>query len=111
MSETQHTVDSWATEAFGPGRPLAAFRRAEEEIREFIFLGDPRQDSDYHQPEFRSAIMEEAADVVITFYRLAAILGEDLHSWIDRKMTKNRARQWVAHGDGTGHHIKIPTSV
>lgn len=97
--ESQRSINDWATTTFGDNLDyFAAYYRAIEEMIEFKRVRDPQE------------MIEEAADIVITLYRLASIAQYDLHDQIDRKMAINRARRWIAHGDGTGHHIKEPQS-
>jgi hypothetical protein len=92
--ETQKSINEWADSVFGNNYDIAAARnRAVDEMGEFIVARDI------------SAVITEAADIVITLYRLAAVAGFDLQTEIDRKMQINRARVWIAHGDGTGHHV------
>ena len=95
--ETQQSICDWGLEAFGPITELrACAERAAAEMREFqhvINYGcDPR------------ALVAEAADIVITLYRLAGHLGRDLHIEIDRKMFVNRTRRWIPDGRGNGQH-------
>lgn len=49
-------------------------------------------------------IIEEAADVAILLHRLVALLGSDLDVAVTQKMIRNRQRQWILAGDGTGQH-------
>jgi NTP pyrophosphatase (non-canonical NTP hydrolase) len=102
-SESQRSINDWATESFG--EPITG---------SYIYINSAADRACEEMHEFRQAVLsglnqdiiEEAADVVITLYRLASIMGYDLHDQIDRKMAINRHRKWTAHGDGTGHHIK-----
>jgi NTP pyrophosphatase (non-canonical NTP hydrolase) len=55
-------------------------------------------------------ITEEAADVVIVLYRLAAMCGRDLHEVIDSKMAVNRGRKWKSDGTGHGYHVRTQAS-
>lgn len=94
-SESQRSINDWADRQFGTNCDyFRAFERAKEEMKEFERAVDPQE------------AIEEAADIVITLYRFASVAGYDLHEQIDRKMHINRMRRWIAHGDGTGHHIK-----
>lgn len=94
-SESQRSIDDWATSVFGPGIDyFAARKRVVEEMREFETA-----------PDLIEA-MQEAADVVIALFRFAAVAEFDLLGAVDNKMYINRQREWIAHGDGTGHHIK-----
>ena len=93
-SESQRSIDDWATSVFGPGIDyFAAHKRAVEEMHEFETA-----------PDIVEA-MREAADVVIALFRFAAVAEFDLLNAVDNKMHINRERRWTAHGDGTGHHI------
>lgn len=47
---------------------------------------------------------EELCGIVILLYCWAMMCGLDLHAEIDRKMAKNRSRQWNILPDGTGRH-------
>lgn len=101
-SESQRSIADWAQETFGlhPNSiegHIASFKRACEEMAEFMVVENTLN---------TQQMIEEAADVVITLYVLADRLQYDLHDQIDRKMVINRARRWIAHGDGTGHHVK-----
>jgi len=91
MIETIESVSKWADETFGKTTVEASRRRALEEIQEF------REQIIDHK------IVEEAADVCITLYRLIALLDPLA---IEKKMATNRSRHWVLNGDGTGYHIK-----
>lgn len=93
--ETQESITQWAKETFGPVTDLQrAVERCEEEMVEF---------EDAYTPQEH---IEEAADVVITFYCMSSALGYDLHEYIDRKMQINRQRKWQKDGTGHGYHIK-----
>lgn len=102
MRECQYTVSRWADDTFGCVFDAEhSVRRAVEEMREFIELYeandlDPR------------ALGTEAADVVITLFRLASVLRIDLMEEVDRKMKVNRTRRWQADGTGHGYHVKEP---
>lgn len=93
--ETQASITQWADETFGKeATPASAMRRTIEEMEEFQTVLT------------REDIANEAADVVITMYRLASILGFDLLVEIDRKMAINRQRRWRKDGTGNGYHVK-----
>ena len=99
MAENQQTITAWADETFGRvADPIHAIKRARDEMCEFMDLpksANPKE------------IMEEAADIVITLYRLASVLGGNLHDEIDGKMAINRySRRWKPDGTGNGQHIK-----
>lgn len=94
MTETQQSISEWAEETFGPvASPFIARSRAIIEMEEFKLAFEP------------DTLMDEAADIVICLYRLADLLGRDLHVEIDRKMAVNRSRKWHRFGDGTGAHV------
>jgi hypothetical protein len=101
--ESQKSICDWGLETFGPItelRPCA--ERATDEMREFQLAIDQGCDPD--------ALLAEAADIVITLYRLAGHLGRDLHAEIDRKMAINRARRWIPDGKGNGQHVRTANS-
>ena len=94
--ETQKTIADWAETTFGVADdPGSLVRRANVELQELL---EAVENAD--TPE----IGKEAADVVILLMRLCELNGLDLKEEIDSKMTINRARSWVATGDGTGKH-------
>lgn len=98
-SESQRSIADWANKEFGRQQDeikgfISDFRRVLEEMEEFTETVNAQE------------AIEEAADVVITLYIFADRLQYDLHDQIDRKMAINRSRKWIAHGDGTGHHVK-----
>jgi NTP pyrophosphatase (non-canonical NTP hydrolase) len=95
--EDQLSIAKWADETFGPVSDwTTAAERAGQEMSEFLVLiykqGNPE--------DFKG----EAADIVVTLYRLAAVLGFDLHEEVDKKMAINRERKWISYGNGHGHH-------
>ena len=100
--ETQASISLWAEETFGPaGSNVRVAARANEEMAELLRAlavddADPKAG-------------EEVADIVIVLYRLAARLGVDLHAEIDRKMVKNRSREWKLDGTGHGYHVAKET--
>ena len=88
--ETIESINQWADETFGPCSRSAAITRAAEEMDEYrdaIKWGN-------------KDIVEEAADVCITLYRLPGI-----REAINKKMQINRQRKWIVK-DGVGQHIK-----
>lgn len=88
--ETIESINEWADQTFGPYDDIwTLYFRAKEEMEEF------------DEVVSKKGMMNEAADVIITLYRLPGI-----QKAIDSKMKVNRNRRWVKHGDGTGHHIK-----
>ena len=100
MSETQFTISAWADEEFGKVKDLKhAFRRTQEELTELnieMTCLNPNP----------SRIINEMADVVITFYRCAAVMGQSLDQAISHKMSVNRSREWASDGTGHGYHLK-----
>ena len=89
--ETQKSICAWANETFGPTTLDAAINRCVTEMEEF----------DKATPD---QLANEAADVVITLYRVAQEAGFDLLEAVDLKMRINRGRTWTKNGDGTGQH-------
>lgn len=97
--ETQVSVTEWVEKTFGPSSSnVRAAARANEEMAELI-RGLAMNDND-------PKAGEEIADIVIILYRLATRLGVDLHVEIDKKMSKNKAREWKLDGSGHGYHVK-----
>lgn len=95
--ETQESIARWGEETFGPvTEPASLVRRARLELDELIEALE-RNDA--------AEAAREAADVLILLHRLAHMLGFDLAAAIDAKMKINRARRWLASGDGTGRHM------
>ena len=100
MPETQLTISTWANETFGKVTDLKhAFRRSQEEITEL----DIEMTCDNPDPV---RVINEMADVVITFYRCAAVMGQSLDRAISHKMSVNRSRKWTSDGTGHGYHLK-----
>ena len=95
MSETQSTINAWQRERFPTAAVGGVIGHLREEFREFLTAvpGTPEA-------------AEEAADIVILLYCIAMLEGFDLHAEIDKKMAKNRTRQWVIQPDGTGRHVR-----
>ena len=91
--ETIESVCDWANETFGSCPIRSAINRAIDEMEEFIV----KAKDGLHQLE----LLDEAADVCITLYRLPGI-----REAINKKMAINRQRKWKSNGDGTGQHIK-----
>jgi phosphoribosyl-ATP pyrophosphohydrolase len=50
-------------------------------------------------------MIEEAADIIIVLMRVFHNRGVDYRDVIDRKMRKNRSRQWKLDGTGSGQHV------
>lgn len=92
MSETQATINQWQRQQFPAAGAIGVVNHLREEFWEFL---DAPSDE---------AAVQEAADIVILLYSWAMLNGIDLHAEIDRKMEKNRARQWTIQDDGTGRH-------
>ncbi len=98
-SESQQTIEQWATATFGP--PSSNMRiaaRANEEMAELIRA----LSADDSHPK----AAEEVADVVIILCRLATYLGVNLWVEVERKMEINRQREWKLTGDGHGYHTR-----
>jgi len=100
MIESQRTIARWSEETFGEVNSNARVAaRANEEMSELLRVLT-RDDNDVGHAG------EEMADVVIVLYRLAQMMGVDLHLEIDAKMTINRKRQWDVDGGLGWHHIE-----
>jgi NTP pyrophosphatase (non-canonical NTP hydrolase) len=97
MHETSTTIQAWAEPIFGPVSNLTDLvdRAALElaELKQALANGGTAE------------AKAEAADVVILLHRVAALLGTDLATEVDAKMTINRARNWVPDGKGAGRHV------
>lgn len=105
--ETQKTITDWADETFGMVTDFRApILRSIEEMEEFIDFGNRLRECEIQTKSDIEYLANEAADVVITLYRLASVYGYDLHSMIDTKMMINRARRWRSDGTGHGYHIR-----
>mgnify|MGYP000959199391 CR=1 FL=1 len=94
--ETSASIAEWGAETFGAVGDLsilvARARLEFEELDAAVRAGDA--------PE----IGKEAADVMILLHRLCGLIGKDLTEEVDAKMHINRARRWIANGDGVGRH-------
>ncbi|SOD42303.1 MazG-like family protein [Nitrosovibrio sp. Nv4] len=98
-TETQESISAWAEHVFGPaGSNARTVGRANEEMAELIRAAT--SDRPIHE------LVEEAADVVIVLYRLAARNGYSLDAAIDAKMALNRIRKWTKDGTGHGYHVR-----
>lgn len=95
MSETQASINEWQRERFPTATNAGVIKHLREEFEEFI-------SADGWGTTIEAS--EEAADVVMLLYCWAMLNGVDLHAEIDRKMAKNRAREWNIQPDGTGRH-------
>lgn len=100
MNENQDSIADWANRTFGPAVSLARVAaRANEEMAELLRVVTAAQ------PDEIKAI-DEAADVVIILFRLAAICGQNLLQRVDEKMAVNRSRVWKLSNDGHGYHAR-----
>lgn len=110
MAETQETISAWADATFGEATSAARVAaRANEEMAELIrhaLAYDVPTVGPQHFREQQRAVAEECADVVIVLMRLCRNVGCDLLDEIEKKMAKNRARQWRMDGTGHGYHVK-----
>lgn len=97
--ENQESIAAWAEGVFGAaGSNARTAGRANEEMAELVRAATsdkPARD-----------LIEEAADVVIILYRLAARNGYSLDAAIDAKMALNRMRKWTRDGTGHGYHVR-----
>jgi hypothetical protein len=87
--ETQATISDWATDIFGPASSNARVAaRANEELAELlrVLTADPESPK----------ALEEAADVVIVLYRLAARMGQELRLHINPIMNPESPLRWAA---------------
>lgn len=101
--ETQDSITQWATDTFGPASSNARVAaRANEEMAELLRCLTA---NDTHPKA-----AEELADVVIVFCRLATRLGVDIWEQVDRKMARNRKREWKLTNDGHGYHVRDKTA-
>ena len=92
--ETVQSVTEWANETFGPATIQRQVERAREEFSELEHI--------ISVPCHPDKLAEEAADVCICLYRVIGTLDPEA---INKKMAKNRARQWNVGPDGCGQHI------
>lgn len=107
-TECSASIAQWADETFGRAHDLRTIvRRARAEFEELeAALPQGALTHEVLAHEDRSAVLAEAADVVILLHRLAHEMGGDLNAAVDAKMHINRARRWSLSGDGVGQHIK-----
>jgi NTP pyrophosphatase (non-canonical NTP hydrolase) len=97
-AETSATIARWAESTFGPVDSLdRLLTRAQQEIAE---LRDALA-----RDASPAEIAHEAADITIFLHRLVALVGHDLGTAVDEKMSINRQRRWQLSGDGVGQHI------
>jgi NTP pyrophosphatase (non-canonical NTP hydrolase) len=92
--ESQESINRWQLAHFPTATERGVVGHLTEEFREFLSA-----DGDM-------AAVEEAADIVILLYCWAMLKGINLHEAIDKKMVKNRQRQWNIQPDGTGRHVR-----
>lgn len=105
--ESQRSIADWAYKEFG--KPRAAgitVARTLEEVNELVAAINEFAERPEPGCAAEEAMMYEIADCIIVFNWLADFLGYDLSITVDEKMEVNRSRRWIAHGDGTGHHVK-----
>jgi hypothetical protein len=96
--ETSATIAQWAEATFGPvdslDRLLSRAQQELTELRETLARhGSPQE------------IAHEAADITIFLHRLVALVGHDLSTAVNDKMSINRQRRWQLSGDGVGQHV------
>lgn len=136
MRENQSTIHRWVQETFpgnDPTSPRKTLRMLDEAVEAAIAAGATyleivdlvnsvigkhidRSQKDLvsverltrRAPVDVQSLADEAADVLIVLYGMAALYGFDLHAEVDRKMEINRDRKWIANGDGTGRHVRQP---
>lgn len=98
--ENQATICNWADQTFGKANVTSSYKRVLQEFEEL-------QEA-FHAPGIYNPgkLAAECADVLITLYRLAEVIGCDLHDEVDKKMRINRNRTWKSNGDGTGQHVR-----
>jgi NTP pyrophosphatase (non-canonical NTP hydrolase) len=96
--ETSASIAQWAETTFGPVDSLnVLISRAQQEITE---LRDALA-----RNASPAEIAHEAADITIFLHRLVALVGHDLSTAVDEKMSINRQRRWQLSGDGVGQHL------
>jgi NTP pyrophosphatase (non-canonical NTP hydrolase) len=117
MAETYASIAQWVAETFpGRGEPPTHSLRALEEMIEICAADGAhltevidavarqhRRCRDKGEIGRRELLGSEIAGTVIALAGLAGKYGIDLDAEIEREMAKNRASEWDAHGDGTGH--------
>lgn len=125
--ETSQSIAAWQLATFGEATPRVTVLRAMDEmieLLELVFAPQKESGSAHYinqikmcvrrlarvygtEPAFDAAkASEEVADIGIVLSPLHVLAGTDAPIAIDRKMVKNRARQWHTNGDGTGQHVK-----
>ena len=96
FNETQASIAEWADATFGTQDSRRVALRASSEMHELVeaaLFGD------------EADMIEEAADIIIVLMRVFHNRGVDYRDVIDRKMRKNRSRQWKLDGTGSGQHV------
>lgn len=110
--DIQQRIHEWAEVTFGSANhPYPLYKRIKDELDELndeLGLYGVQQTIHSIQtlPSVKTRIAKECADVAITLFRFCGALGIDLLSEVEKKQDINESRRWVAHGDGTGKHIK-----
>lgn len=123
MRESTNTVYEWGLRTFGRVRdPAVYIGRALEEFAELVNLIEFKDDAGEYAVtalkdvaeeikqegsiRYASAedVAEEVADVRIVLEHVLGFLGYDGQVEVDKKMAKNRRREWKTRGDGTGQH-------
>jgi len=96
--ETQASVVSWAEQTFGPAHSdLRVATRVHEELLELskaVLSGESDE-----------RIREEAADVAICLYRLAAVLGSDLDRRSQQAVMMGQAKELVPETDSPARAV------
>ena len=121
--ETQKSIAAWAKATFPGGNdrshvhPLRLLEEAVElcratganriEIASTVNRIMGKFTDPYRDPE-PAKVPAEIADVAILLDVLADRWEVDLQAEKNAKMKINRARIWICHGDGTGHHVPTP---
>jgi NTP pyrophosphatase (non-canonical NTP hydrolase) len=99
MRENQDTIAKWADESFGdPTSNLRLAIRANAEMAELI--------TELSIDDEHKKAPEEVADIIICLCRLASELGIDMQDEVDKKMEKNRSRNWKVDGTGCAQHVE-----
>ena len=110
--DIQERIHEWAETTFGSANhPYPLYRRIQDELDELkeeleIHGTQQSMHSVRTLESVRGRVAKECADVAITLFRFCGAAGIDLLSEVEKKQDVNESRKWVAHGDGTGKHIK-----
>jgi NTP pyrophosphatase (non-canonical NTP hydrolase) len=103
--ETQASISEWAIKTFGePESGLVLVERLKEEVYELAAVC-----AVYNNTKSMLALnkmVEEIADVVIVAYQVCNWYGVNLHDMVNKKMEKNRKREWRITKPGVGQHKK-----